>query len=128
MSKPNPDLQSLFASAATKPTPTASDPVAVFQGKIQRQLGFLRDAQAGTPVSNRSTWFRPHGAGYTVKIGRDPLDMGNGATLFRADDLQGVRALLEAAHQLVQEDPKLREQIQANAKARKARLVPRTNK
>lgn len=69
----------LLKSAATTGFVGGQNPVDIFYNKID----------------TRSLWFRKDGAGYVVRIGRNAFEIA-GSKLFRAEDLDGVVAILNA--------------------------------
>ncbi|MCK2054754.1 hypothetical protein [Methylobacterium sp. 37f] len=105
------------ANSASKP----GDPVSVFFGKIERQIGFAEQAKRGDKINQRSAWFRPEGAGYRLKIGREALRFGE-HQWFAAANLDEVVERLKMARQVIEASDTLRAQIAANSKARGERM------
>ncbi|TPW25859.1 hypothetical protein FJU11_17500 [Pararhizobium mangrovi] len=103
------------------PQPT-SDPVERFVERVNAQIVMAKEAKAQKDINTRSAWFRKLGAIYSVKIGRAAMDMGNGKTLFAADDLDEVVTILEEAKTLIRGDEKLKAQIRKHAADRSERL------
>ena len=99
----------------------SNDPIAIFFGKIERQIGFAEQAKRGDKINQRSAWFRPEGAGYRIKIGREALKFGE-HQWFLADSLDEVIERLKLARQVIEASDTLRAQIAANSKARGERM------
>ena len=77
----------------------SNDPIAIFFGKIERQIGFAEQAKRGDKINQRSAWFRPEGAGYRIKIGREALKFGE-HQWFLADSLDEVIELINLSRQV----------------------------
>lgn len=100
---------------------TARDAVGVFYIKIDRQIALAEQAKAGEKVNARVAWFKPDGAGYRLKIGREGLRFGD-HQWFRAATLDEVIERLQMARQVIEGSDALRAQIATNSKARSDRM------
>lgn len=111
----------LLKSAATTKSVGANNPIDIFYGKIDAQIAFAKEAIEGKAINTRSTWFRKVGNAYEVRIGRNAFEIA-GAKLFKANDLNGVIDVLNAAKMVIQQDKKLQEVIAKHSADRSERL------
>ena len=111
----------ILKTAATSGVVGTKNPLDIFYSKIDTQVAYAGQLKDGKEVSVRSLWFRKDGAGYVVRIGRNGFEVA-GSKLFRADDLDGVVTILNAAKQAIQADKKLQEEIAIHSMERSERL------
>lgn len=98
-----------------------NDPVAVFFGKIDRQIALAKEGKEGKEVNARVAWFKRDGAGYRLKIGREGLKFGE-HQWFAAATLDEVIERLTMARQVIESSDALKAQISTNSKARGDRM------
>jgi hypothetical protein len=108
-------------AAATTGQIAGQSPLDIFYGKLQAQIGYAGEVKEGKALNTRSLWFRKQGAEYIVRIGRNAFEIA-GSTLFRAADLDGVVAILNAAKEAIQADKKLQDAIAIHSLERSERL------
>jgi len=111
----------LLKSAATTGNVGGRNPLDIFYGKIDTQIGFATDLKAGKTVNSRSCWFRKDNGAYVVRIGRNAFEVA-GSKLFKAADLDAVVAILTAAKAAIQQDKKLQDVIALHSMERSERL------
>ncbi len=97
---------------------TGKSPLDIFYGKLNTQIGYAGDLKEGKTVNTRSCWFRKDGNGYVLRIGRNALEIA-GSKLFRAQDLDGVIQLLNAAKVAIETDKALQDTIATNSMERR---------
>ncbi|MBN7809095.1 hypothetical protein JZX86_27635 [Agrobacterium rosae] len=111
----------LLKSAATTGHIAGQNPVDIFYGKLATQIDYAKQVGEGKAINTRSLWFRKQGAEYIVRIGRNAFEIA-GSKLFRATNLDGVVAILNAAKQAIESDKKLQDAIAIHSMERSERL------
>lgn len=111
----------LLKASATKGNVGSRNPLEIFYEKLDAQLALVGQVKDGKEINTRSLWFRKDGTGYIVRIGRNAFEIA-GSKLFRAADLDGVTAILNAAKQAIQADTKLQDAIALHSMERSERL------
>ncbi len=111
----------LLKSAATTGHVGGRSPMEIFYGKLDMQVQYAGEVKAGKTHNSRSLWFRKDGNGYIVRIGRNAFEVA-GSKLFRAADLDGVVAILNAAKEAIEADKALQEKIAKHSAERSERL------
>lgn len=111
----------LLKSAATTGNVGGKNPLDIFYGKIDTQIGYAKQLKEGKVVNSRSCWFRKDGAAFIVRIGRNAFEVA-GSKLFKANDLDQVVTLLEAAKEAIRADKKLQDTIALHSMERSERL------
>lgn len=108
-------------AAATTGRVGGNNPLDIFFNKLDAQVAYVADVKEGKQINSRSLWFRKDGAGYIVRIGRNAFEIA-GSKLFRAADLDGVVAILNAAKDAIKADTKLQDAIAVHSMERSERL------
>ena len=111
----------LLKASATTGVIAGRNPLDIFYSKIDTQIEYAGQIKAGKDINTRSLWFRKDGAGYIVRIGRNAFEIA-GSKLFRATDLDGVVAILNAAKAAIAADKKLQDTIALHSLERSERL------
>lgn len=111
----------LLKAAATTGNVGGKNPLDIFYSKIDAQVEYAKQVQAGKDINSRSLWFRKDGANYVVRIGRNAFEIA-GSKLFRAADLDQVQELLLAAKEAIKGDTKLQDAIALHSMERSERL------
>lgn len=111
----------LLKASATTGIIAGRNPLDIFYSKIDTQIEYAGQIKAGKDINTRSLWFRKDGAGYIVRIGRNAFEIA-GSKLFRATDLDGVIAILNAAKAAIAADKKLQDTIALHSMERSERL------
>lgn len=111
----------LLKSAATTGSVGGQNPLDIFYGKLDTQIGYAKEVKDGKAHNTRSLWFRKDGAGYVVRIGRNAFEVA-GSKLFRAADLDKVVDILTAAKMAIQQDKDLQDKIALHSMERSERL------
>lgn len=99
-------LEKWAAKKAEKPKAGASDDVATFLARIERQKTLLAEFEADPAgfTSWRSAWFRRVTGGFGVSIGYDLIDAGGGLRYIVVDTLHDVAVFLDDLAQHAQTD------------------------
>lgn len=113
-------LETLKA-AATTGNVGGQSPVDIFFDKLDAQVAYVTDVKEGKQINSRSLWFRKDGPGYIVRIGRNAFEIA-GSKLFKANDLDGVVTILNAAKEAIKADTKLQDAIAVHSMERSERL------
>jgi len=111
----------LLKASATTGVIAGRNPLEIFYSKIDTQIEYAGQIKSGKDINTRSLWFRKDGAGYIVRIGRNAFEIA-GSKLFRATDLDGVIAILNAAKAAIAADKKLQDTIALHSLERSERL------
>ena len=111
----------ILKAAATTATVQGSDPIANFMRKCDEQIALINDVKANKDVSKRSLWIKKVGTHYEFYITKSKVTMA-GTNVFKADDLDGVIAVIRAAKEYVAGDKELQAEITKQSNARSARL------
>lgn len=114
-------LDILKAAATNQMQVVSSNPVDIFLNKINQQITYVSETKEGKQHNTRSLWFKKNGNEYVVRIGRMALEIG-GAKAFKANDLDAVVVLLNAAKDEIQSDKKLQDTIAVYSMERSERL------
>lgn len=115
------DAMELLKAAATSGYVTGGDAVDKFVNRVNEQKALIKKIAAGEKISQRSLWFKKDAEGYVVRIGRNAFEVA-GSKLFRAADLDGVTAVLDAAMEIIKGDDKLRAMITKHSVDKSAQL------
>lgn len=111
----------LLKAAATTGNLGAKNPLDIFYSKIDAQIEYASQINAGKDINSRSCWFRKDGANWIVRIGRNGFEIA-GSKLFKAPDLGAVVEILSAAKEAIKADTKLQDTIALHSLERSERL------
>ena len=120
-------IEKWAAKKAEKPKAGATDIVATFLKRIERQKELLAQFEADPAgfTSWRSAWFSKVTGGFGVSIGYDLIDAGGGLRYIVVDTLHDVSAFLDDLAEHAQTDMNFQRALRENRVQRaKRRLAP----
>jgi hypothetical protein len=121
-SKQTDDIAELYAQLdAAKGNKASNDPVKNFIKTANAQINkvdeLIAELASGKDLDNKlvpqSDWFFRSGAGWVVKFGRSKFKTPNGTEWFNAEDLEGVKSIINIGIKLAQVDSGFKDQIKA---------------
>ncbi|NEI72289.1 hypothetical protein GR212_22140 [Rhizobium lusitanum] len=118
-------FQKWSAKMAEKPQAKATDVVAIFLARIDRQKTLLDEFRSDPAAFRgwRSAWFRKVAGGFGVNIGRDSIDAGAGLRYVVVETVQAVAEFLDDLARHAQTDANFQCALEETRQRRAARVV-----